>query len=83
MSNGLNNKCFHIGVDVNIIEKKMKSLLAQYRHERRKVANAKKSRSGAEDIKVPKWFAYQRFTFLDRINKSRKTTELKVIYTFI
>jgi hypothetical protein len=74
---------FHIGVDVDIIEKKVKSLLAQYRRERRKVADAKKSGSGAEDIKVPEWFAYQRFTFLDGINKPRKTKESKVIYTFI
>jgi hypothetical protein len=29
---------FHIGVDVDIVEKKIKSLLAQYRRERRKVA---------------------------------------------
>jgi hypothetical protein len=63
---------FHIAVDADIIEKKVKSLLAQYRHERRKVADAKKSGSGADDIKVPKWFACQRLTFLDGINKPRK-----------
>jgi hypothetical protein len=45
---------FHMEVDVDIIEKKLKSLLAQYRRERRKVTDAKKSGSGAEDIKVPK-----------------------------
>jgi hypothetical protein len=50
---------------VDITEKKVKSLLAQYRRERRKVADAKKSGRGAEDIEVPKWFAYQRFTFSD------------------
>jgi hypothetical protein len=38
---------FNIGVDVDIVEKKMKSLLAQYRRERRKVADAKKSGSAA------------------------------------
>jgi hypothetical protein len=74
---------FPTGVDVDIIEKKMKSLLAQYRRERRKVTDAKKSGSGADDIKVPKWFAYQRFAFLDGINKPRKTKESKVIYTFM
>jgi hypothetical protein len=62
---------FHMGVDVDIIEKKVKSLLAQYRRERRKVADAKKSGSGADDIKVLEWFAYQRFTFLVGINKPR------------
>jgi hypothetical protein len=74
---------FHIGVDVDVVEKKMKSLLAQYRRERRKVSNAKKSGSDADDIQVPKWFAYQRFTFFDGINKTRKTEKSKVIYTFI
>jgi hypothetical protein len=74
---------FPTGDDVDIIEKKVKSLLAQYRRERRKVADAKKSGSGADDIKVPKRFAYQRFTFLDGINKPRETKESKVIYTFI
>jgi hypothetical protein len=73
---------FHMGADVGIIENKVKSLLAQYRRERRKVTDAKKSGSGAEDIKVPKWFAYQKFTFLDGINKPRETKESKVIYTF-
>jgi hypothetical protein len=72
-----------MGVDVVIVGKKIKSLLAQYRRERRNVADAKKSGSGAEYIKVPKWFVYQRFTFLDGINKPRKTKESKVIYTFI
>jgi hypothetical protein len=37
---------FHIGVDV--VEKKMKSLLAQYWRERKKGADAKKSGSGAD-----------------------------------
>jgi hypothetical protein len=74
---------FPTGVDVGSSEKKTKSLLAQYRRERRKVADAKKSGSDADDIKVRKWFAYQRFTFLDEINKPRKTKESKVIYTFM
>jgi hypothetical protein len=50
----------------------MKSLLAQYRRERRKVADAKKSGSDTDDIKVPKCFAYQMFTFFDGINKQEK-----------
>jgi hypothetical protein len=69
---------FHIEVDVNIVEKKIKSLLAQYRRERRKVADAKKSGSGADDTKVPKWFAYQRFTFLDGINKPKEKKQQRI-----
>jgi hypothetical protein len=53
---------FHIGIDVDIVEKKIKSLLAQYRRERRKVADAMKSGS-ADDVNVPKRFAYKRFAF--------------------
>jgi hypothetical protein len=56
------NISFHIVIHVDIVEKKVKSLLAVYRCERRKEADAKNSGSGADDIKVPKWFAYQRFT---------------------
>jgi hypothetical protein len=33
---------FHVGTYVGIVEKKMKSLLAQYRRERRRVADVKK-----------------------------------------
>jgi hypothetical protein len=62
---------FHVGIDVDIVENKIKSLLAQYQSDRRKVAEAKKSGSGADDIKVPKCFAYQRFTFLYGINKQK------------
>jgi hypothetical protein len=63
-----------------LLKKKIKFLLVQYRHKRRrKVAGTKKSGSGADDVKVLKWFAYQRFTFLDVINKPTKTKELKVI----
>jgi hypothetical protein len=51
----------------------MKSALAHYRREGRRVSDAKKSRSGANGMIVPKWFAYQRFTFFDGINKPRKT----------
>jgi hypothetical protein len=69
----------HTGIVVDIVEQKIKSLLAQYRRERIKVAEAKKSGSDADDIKVPKWFAYQRFKFLDGINKPRKTTKSKII----
>jgi hypothetical protein len=38
----------HIGVDVDIVKKKMKSLLAQYRRVRRRVSDAKKSGSVAD-----------------------------------
>jgi hypothetical protein len=30
---------FHVGIDVDVVEKRSKSLTAQYRRERRKVAN--------------------------------------------
>jgi hypothetical protein len=43
---------------VGIVEKKMKYRLAQYQHERRKVADAKKFGSGADNVKVPKWVVH-------------------------
>jgi hypothetical protein len=43
---------FHIGTDVDIVEKKMKSLLAQYRREKEKKLTPRR-RSDADDIKVP------------------------------
>jgi hypothetical protein len=70
---------FHVGIDADIVEKRMRSLPAQYRCNRRKVAENKKSGSGADDTKVPKWFAYQRLKFVDGINKPRKTKESEVI----
>jgi hypothetical protein len=65
-----------MGVDEN----RMKFLLFQYRRKKkRKLADAKKSGSGANDIKVHKWFVYQRFTFLVGINKQAKKKKSKVI----
>jgi hypothetical protein len=46
---------------------------------KKKVADGQKSGSGADDIKVSKWFACPWFTFLDGINKPRQTKEWKVI----
>jgi hypothetical protein len=63
---------FHMGIDVDIVEKKTKYLLAHSQHERRKVADTKKCGIGADDIKVPKWFACQRFTFLDGNKKPKR-----------
>jgi hypothetical protein len=57
---------------MDVIEKRMRPLLSQYRSKRGKAADAKNSGSGADDIKVPKWFAYQRFTFLVGIHKPKK-----------
>lgn len=64
-------KYLSIEIVVDIVERKVKSLLTSYRRERRKVADANKSEIGADDIEVPKWFAYRRFTFLDGFNKPR------------
>jgi hypothetical protein len=38
------------------LKRKLNILVAEYQWERRKVADAKKSASGADDIKVPKWY---------------------------
>jgi hypothetical protein len=57
----------------------MKSLFFEYRHENKKAVESKKFGSGDDDIKAPKYFAYQLFIFLDGIKKPRKTEESRVI----
>lgn len=57
-------------------EQKMKSILAAYRREKKKVTNAKKSGSGAEEMYEPKWFAYQHMRFMHNVNRQRATREL-------
>ena len=56
-------------------EQKMKSILAAYRREKKKVTDAKISGSGAEEMYEPKWFAYQHMKFMHNINRPRATRE--------
>lgn len=46
--------------------------MIRYRH-KIKIADSKKSKSGANNMKVLKWLTYQRFTLLVQINKLRRT----------
>uniref|UniRef100_A0A8D8YS81 MADF domain-containing protein n=1 Tax=Cacopsylla melanoneura TaxID=428564 RepID=A0A8D8YS81_9HEMI len=62
-------------VSVDVLEKKLKSLLAAYRREKRKEADSRTSGVGTEDVYRSKWFAYKAMDFLKDYNKPRKTRE--------
>lgn len=49
---------FHIGVDVDIVEKLMKSRLPQHWRQGIRVVDAKRSGSGAVCMRITKWFVY-------------------------
>lgn len=57
----------------------IKSLLAQYQRERRKVGDVENSGRGAKDMAVPKWVSCQRFTFFGVVSMPGKTKESKVV----
>ena len=57
------------------VENKMKSMLAAYRREKKKVMDSTKSGAGTDNIYIPKWYAYKHMKFLSDINRPRKTRE--------
>lgn len=57
------------------VEKKIKSLLAAYRREKKKVIESTKSGSATDNIYEPKWYGYKHMKFLNDINRPKKTRE--------
>ncbi|XP_053978114.1 uncharacterized protein LOC128876038 [Hylaeus volcanicus] len=70
----------HFSTNLKEVEKKMKSLLAAYRRERKKILDSKRSGSGIGATYESKWFAYKHMKFLHDINKPRaiRATSIKM-----
>jgi hypothetical protein len=61
---------------VDVLEKRMNSLLAQNRRERSQLGGAKETGSGVGDVTVPIRFTYQIIKSLDAINKQKQHKNL-------
>lgn len=57
------------------IEKKMKTLLAQFRRERQKAEKMKKSGTGTDEIYATTWFGFKAFSFLYDKNTPMETKD--------
>lgn len=65
----------NLDISVAEIEKKMRSLLATYRRERRKYFSSKRSENGIDYVYKPKWFGYNYLKFLHYVNKPKRINE--------
>ncbi|KAL4103918.1 hypothetical protein QTP88_019235 [Uroleucon formosanum] len=62
-------------LDVNEVKKKMDSLLASFRRERKREANSRRSGAGTDEIYHSKWFAFEEMKFLNDKFKPRITKD--------
>ena len=63
-----------MGVERAEVERKMRSVLAQFRRERKKTKDHK-SGDGADDVYKSSWFAFESLSFLDNTTKPHGTHE--------
>lgn len=76
--------------DSTEVMRKWKIILAQWRRERKKIADSKASGSGVGDIYKPKWFAFEHLAFIHgrdcpnvTVNTEWETNEQVRQYSFI
>jgi len=68
--------------NVNEVKRKMESLQASFRRERRIEANTSRSGAGADEVFHSKWFAFKAMQFLNDKFSPRETKNTIDVSTF-